>query len=213
MENVYVFSGLGVDERVFGEIDFGTFKPVFIQWIKPENNESIEAYAQRLTNQINTKKPILIGLSFGGMIAIEVARYINTRKIILLASAKIYTEIPFYYRWAGYLAIHKLLPITLLKQHTFISDWLFGISDKQHKNMFANILQDLDEDFLKWAINKILCWKNQTIHPNTIHIHGTADKILPAYFIKTDVVVQGGGHFMTVNRAKEISIILQNSMA
>lgn len=209
MKHIYIFSGLGVDERVFKCLDFTGFDVTFIKWIKPDVNENIEDYAKRLTTQMATKNPILIGLSFGGMMAVEMAKFISTEKIILIASAKNYEEIPFYYRWMGYLKLHRILPIRLLKQHNFICDWFFGIEAKEHREMFAEILNDLDTEFLKWAIDKILSCKNEVIHPNTIHIHGDNDRVLPIHFINPDFVIKGGGHFMTVNKAKEVTELLR----
>ena len=100
MKTVYVFSGLGADERVFHKIDFSGYDVHFIKWITPQKNESIESYALRLTSQITKPLPVLIGLSFGGMMAVEVAKHIATEKIILISSAKSKNEIPFYFRTA-----------------------------------------------------------------------------------------------------------------
>lgn len=35
MDKVYIFSGLGVDERVFDQINFEGLDVEFIDWIKP----------------------------------------------------------------------------------------------------------------------------------------------------------------------------------
>ncbi|MBA4852450.1 alpha/beta fold hydrolase [Emticicia sp. BO119] len=213
MRHIYIFSGLGVDERVFRYLDFTGFDITFIKWIKPEANENIADYAKRLTTQIKTENPILIGLSLGGMMAMEIAKYMNIEKIILLASAKTCKEIPFYYRWAGYLKLHKILPAKLLKRYTFMSDWFFGTEENEHKAMLSEILKDLDEVFLRWAIDKIVYWKNQTIYPNIIHIHGDNDHILPLSFVNADIVIKGGGHFMTVTQAKELTAILKENLS
>ena len=85
MKTVYVFSGLGADERVFYKIDFGNCAVIFIKWIAPKKNESIECYAVRITAQITTTHPVLVGLSFGGMMAVEVAKHIATEKIVLIS--------------------------------------------------------------------------------------------------------------------------------
>lgn len=77
MSTIYIFSGLGVDERVFRYLDFSGMDVRFIHWIRPLPDESIKLYAQRLRQQIVTDKPILIGLSFGGIIAVEVGRLIS----------------------------------------------------------------------------------------------------------------------------------------
>ena len=212
MKHIYIFSGLGVDERVFKYLDFTGFDVTFIKWIKHDANERIEDYAKRLTAQITTPVPILIGLSFGGMMAMEVAKHLKTDKIILLASAKTYKEVPFYYRLIRYLKLHKVLPAKLLKLHTVVSDWFFGVKANEHREMLSAILNDLDEDFLKWAIDKIVCWKNQTIQANIIHIHGDNDRILPFHFVSADFIVKGGGHFMTVTQVKELSEILHNGL-
>ena len=74
---------------------------------------NLEHYGTRLLDQVTTAKPILIGLSFGGLMAVEVAKQIDVEKTILIASAKTKNEVPFYYRFAGHLGLHKLLPSRL----------------------------------------------------------------------------------------------------
>lgn len=39
------------------------------------------------------------------------------------------------------------------------------------------------------------------IHDNVVHIHGSADKILPVKFTKPDFIILKGGHLMTLNKA------------
>ncbi len=209
MKEIYIFSGLGVDERVFKNINFGDFKPVFIKWIIPFKNEKIENYSKRLSEQILTENPVLIGLSFGGMIAIEVSKLLETEKIILIASAKTKNEIPFYYRFLGQLKIHKLIPMYLLRTGNLMTHWFFGIKTEQEKLLFKAILKDTNPDFLIWALDKIVQWKNKNYPEKLIHIHGTNDRVLPFYFISSNIEVQGGGHFMTVNKSVELSKILR----
>ena len=210
MKNLYVFSGLGADKRVFNYLDFSKYNTTFIDWITPFEKETIEAYAKRLTAQITSEKPILIGLSFGGIIAVELGKIIETEKIILIASAKNKTEIPFYYRFAGLLKLHKLIPTKLMKKSNFFSFWLFGITNEDNKKLLTAILKDTNENFLKWAIDKIVNWENTTILENIKHIHGTADRILPIQFTKSDVQIIDGGHFMTIDKFEELNSVLEN---
>lgn len=210
MKNLYVFSGLGADKRVFNYLDFSKYNTTFIDWITPFEKETIEAYAKRLTAQITSEKPILVGLSFGGIMAVEVGKIIETEKIILIASAKNKTEIPFYYRFAGLLKLHKLIPTKLMKKSNFFSFWLFGITNEDNKKLLTAILKDTNENFLKWAIDKIVNWENTTILENIKHIHGTADRILPIQFTKSDVQIIDGGHFMTIDKFEELNSVLEN---
>lgn len=205
MKNIYLFSGLGADERVFVHLDFTGFNITFIRWVRPSKNETIEQYAQRLTEQITTSKPILIGLSFGGMMAIEVAKIIDTERIIVISSAKTQAEIPFYYRLAGFFRLHKLVPTALLKRPGSLNNWLFGAYNAEDKAILASILRDTDNVFLKWAIDIIVRWDNKTVPKNVTHLHGTADRILPIRFVKCAEKVQGGGHLMLLNRAAELT--------
>ncbi len=209
---MYIFSGLGADESVFQRLDFTGFSKTFVKWIVPQDKETIENYTARLLDQITTTKPILIGLSFGGLIAVEMAKQIDTKKVILIASAKAKSEIPFYYRFAGQLKIHKLLPTRLLKSSNFITNWFFGTSSTFDKQLLKQILIDTDPTFLKWAIDKVTRWTNQTQIENIFHIHGTSDRILPLSFIKCNATIKNGGHLMTLNNADELNEIIREQL-
>ena len=213
MKNVYIFSGLGADKRVFQKMDFSEYNATFIEWILPNKTENIESYAKKLTEQIKHEKPILIGLSFGGIIATEIAKLIETEKIILIASAKTETEIPNYFRIAGKMKLHKLLPTKLMKMPNIFSFWFFGTENRNEKKILTEILKDTDEKFLKWAIDKIVTWKNEIEHKNVIHIHGTADRILPINYVNCQIKVKNGGHFMTLNKAKELDEIVKREIS
>lgn len=211
-KEIYLFSGLGADERVFQLLDFSGFSVHYIKWITPTESETIEDYATRLSKQIKSDNPTLLGLSFGGIMAVEVAKQIATKKVILIASAKTMFDIPFYYRYAGRIGLHKLLPTKLLKSSNFLSEWLFRADSSFEKQLLKQILTDTDPVFLKWAIDKIVNWKNKTRLPNIYHIHGTRDKILPLKFSNCDKIISKGGHLMTLNKAAEISLILRQQL-
>jgi pimeloyl-ACP methyl ester carboxylesterase len=213
MKNIYIFSGLGTDQRVFQLIDFSGADITFIHWLHPVKNETIGDYAKRLAEQIKADRPILIGLSFGGIIAIEVAKFIDTEKIILISSAKTEREIPFYYRLAGRLNLHTLIPVRLLKRPNIFTYWFFGVHTKQDKKLLAEVLSDTNPVFLKWAIEKIVTWTNTTRHKNLRHIHGIEDKILPIRYVGPDVKINNGGHFMIVNKATELSELLKHEIS
>lgn len=210
MNKIYVFSGLGVDKRVYDNIDFGTLDVEFINWIQPLENENLENYAFRISKKITSENPILIGLSFGGMLSVEISKIIKVKKIILIASAKNKFELPFSFKLSGKLKLNQLLPNSILKHHNFILNWLFGIESNEEKQLLKSILQDTDSNFLKWAINEIVNWKNQIYPENCIHIHGSQDRIIPIKNVKADFVIENGGHFMTVNKAEEIEKIILN---
>lgn len=207
-KRVYLFSGLGADHRVFQLLDFSKYSVTFIDWTIPNKTDTLETYCKKLISQIQDERPILVGLSFGGIIAVEVAKQMKTEKIILIASAKKSKEIPFYFRIVGFFRIHKIIPSGLLKSSNFLTFWFFGARTEFERNLLRQILQDTNTVFLKWAITQIVNWQNKEVPKNLVHIHGTADKILPIQFIKADKLVNTGGHFMTLNQVEVLNKLL-----
>lgn len=211
MKQIYLLSGLGADKRVFNYLDLKAFHTKHIEWNEPRRKESVETYALQLTSQIASEKPILVGVSFGGIMAIEIAKHMETEKIIIISSAKDKTQIPDANRLISKSNLMNVLPSNFLKQPNDVMYWLFGIETKEEKDLLRGILKDTDIDFLKWGMKKVGEWKNTRQFENLIQIHGTTDKIFPHR--QGDYKIQNGGHFMIVNRAKEISQIISKILS
>lgn len=207
MKELFLFSGLGADQRVFEFLDLSGYKINYIEWITPERNESIEHYARRLVEQIKPTRPVLVGVSFGGVIAQEIGKLIETDQIILISSVKTRSDLPLSNRIMGRLRLHKILPIGLIKKPSPVIHRLFGTSTYAEQELLKAILEDSDERFLRWGIDQMANWKNSTLLKNAVLIHGTDDRILPHR--NGDYSIDGGGHFMIVNKAGEISKIIR----
>jgi len=208
-KHLYIFSGLGADEKAFQRLNLDAYQAKYIRWIKPGKKETIENYASRLLEQIITPMPVLIGLSFGGLMAIEISRHISTEKIILISSAKTKNEIPLTYRILGKIGLQKIIPFQHLRHPNFITNFLFGAHTEEDKELLKPMLENTELDFLKWAMDKVALWKNEFIPGNITHIHGTADRVLPYRKVKCDYTIDGGGHMMILNRADEVNEILR----
>jgi phosphoserine phosphatase RsbU/P len=208
---IYLISGLGADERLFTKLDVGDAEMRFIRWIEPLKNESLADYAARLSQQITTKKPTILGLSFGGMLAVEMAKIIDCQQVIIISSAKSHLEIPLLYRWTGKLYLHKLVPFQFLRRFTGLTNWIFGMTTVEERDLLQSTLANIDPQFLKWAVDAILSWRNTVRIKNLLHIHGTKDCILPPS-VKTDIAVAGGKHLMLYSKAAEINEILRRAL-
>jgi pimeloyl-ACP methyl ester carboxylesterase len=207
MREIYLLSGLGADKRVFDFVDLSGFKLNHVDWIDPTDNESIESYAKRLLGQIRTERPTIIGVSFGGMVTVEIAKQIDAEKVILISSAKTRFDIPFYFRIIGQLRLNKLVPSRIFKTVNSLTYWFFGTTTKKEKELLKAIIKETDRKFLSWAIDKIVSWRNTTLLTNLTHIHGTDDKILP--FKTADIKVFNGGHLMIINKGNDISGLIR----
>lgn len=210
MKEVFLIPGLGADHRVFQFLNLSNYSCHYLSWIDPLKDETIERYAARLSEQIKSPNPVLIGVSFGGMIAVEIAKQIRTDKIILISSARTKNEIPWYTRLVGVLRLHTLAPAAWLKKPGKLLFYFFSVKQAEEKKLLAQIVEDTDSNFLVWAIDKIARWKNIEIPNNTLLIHGTNDRLFP--FNTGDVTISDGGHFMVVNKAKEVSVQLNQML-
>lgn len=207
MKDLFFLSGLGADKRVFEYLDLRAYKVHFMEWIDPLDDESITDYAIRLSGKITIPNPILIGVSFGGLVAIEIGKQMATEKIIIISSARTKENLPttaLYRR----LMLHRFLPTRFIKKPNKILFWLFGVKNKKERDLLRDIMADTDERFFRWAIHQIMIWENEMLLDNTVHIHGLKDRLIP--FTTADYPIADGGHLMIMTHAAEIDVILTN---
>lgn len=212
-QKIYIFSGLGADERVFKQLNFSNIEPVFIDWIEPFENETLESYAKRMSEAITCENPIILGISFGGMLAVEISKLRSVKKLFLISTAKTYLELPKAYRILGALGALELIPIKLLKRTTFITHYFFGTKSPKDKLLLKAILKDTHSIFLKWALKAIIEWRNTTFPSNYLHLHGTNDKIIPIKLIQYSTKIKGGGHLMTLDKFEEINELINYELS
>jgi len=211
---IYFISGLGADERVFQNLKIEGFRPVHIRWESPQPGEPLDHYAGRLLGQVTTERPIFVGLSFGGLVAIEMAKQSNPAQVVLLSSAKTAEEIPVYFKLLRWLPIHLVLPLKrLLWAVYWVLFWLFSLGNRAERQLLRQILMDTDPRFMKWAMHRVVTWQSDTPPTNLMHIHGGGDRIFPIRNITPDILLEDGGHFMVMNRAERLSAILKTLLA
>lgn len=206
---VYFISGLAADRSVFKYIQLPHFcKPVYLDWIPPQPAETLAAYALRLAQSIDTTEPFaLIGLSFGGMLATEIALHVKPVCVILISSIPAVQQLPNYFRLAAVLRLHKIVPVAVIRQAAILKR-LFTVETAADKTLLRAMIRKSDVGFIRWAMHAVLTWQNKAIPENLAHIHGTRDEVLPLRFTKPTHVVRGGGHLMLLTRAKEVNTIL-----
>jgi len=205
MKTIYCISGLGADERAFSKLKVNGYKLQVIPWLIPQTNEKIEDYAKRMRVSITEANPILMGLSFGGMICTEIAKQVPVSKIIIISSVKSAKELPFWMKAAATLKLHKIVPLKSTKLTQPIQNKMLGVTSAEEKSLVASLRREADLPYTNWAENQAINWKNDWKHPNIYHIHGDNDNMFPIKNIKADYTIKNGGHFMIMNRAAEVS--------
>jgi len=210
MKKVYFISGLGADRRVFEFLDLSFCEPVFLDWIPPQRNETLGEYALRLCAPIREADATIVGLSLGGMMASEVARAFPKTQAIIISSIKTSKEFPSYLRFLlKYLPLYKLTTRSLLLKIMPVILWFLGAKTESQKALLRDVVLKTDIPFIKWSISAIANWKRDDVPANVIHIHGTADRILPYKFAHPHHTIPDGEHLMIKTKPAEVSAMLK----
>ncbi len=184
-----------------------------IKWVKPDGKADLPQYAQQLLPQIpKADKLVLIGVSFGGIMAVELAKILNPALVIQISSVKTRFEMPWYYRLAGKLRLPYLLPLHWGKSFRNLQAFIFGANTTEAKKLLNQIISELDVAYVKWALTAIANWANTTPIPNVVQLHGMNDLIFPAKYIKGFTLVEAGTHLMIIIKAKELSFLINKEL-
>lgn len=212
--NVYFISGLGADERIFTKLKLDPRLNVhYIKWVRPEKRETLRHYAARLSQQIDSSQPFqLVGLSFGGVVASEIADVICPQQVTIISSMSTGVPLSRFYQVVMRGLLLSPLASPFLKSANRLTYRYFGAETPELKKLLRQILHDTDSKFMKWALIRMGGWDRKERVENLFHIHGTADKLIPVVLAKPDLVIEGGGHLMVYAQAEQISKILNERL-
>lgn len=207
-ERIYCISGLGADEKIFANLSIPGFELVHVPWLRPEKREQTPVYAQRMAAQIGTVNPILLGVSFGGMMGIEIAKLMPLKQLFIVSSVKGRQELPAWMKCAGTLQLNKILPVKSNRFTEGLDNRTLGVSNAAELAMVRHYRKTADPVYINWAINEVLNWKNDWQPEGIVHIHGTKDRMFPVKKIRNAQLIEGGTHLMIYNRAPEIAAVI-----
>ena len=207
---VYFIPGIGADYRLFTHILLPEgYPPSHIHWIDPFDNEKLSDYAFRLSGQIDQSEPfILVGLSLGGMMAVELAKRLDPVCTIIVSSIPVKAHLPRYFRLAGKLGLEKLVSPSFLKAATTAKHALTSQS-AANKRLMYDIIRAGDDRFIRWAITAVLEWENKEVPQRLYHIHGTRDEIFPISLTRPTHIVEKGDHNFVVSQPEILNQILK----
>jgi pimeloyl-ACP methyl ester carboxylesterase len=201
---VYMMPGLAASSTIFERIVLpdAIFEIVLLEWEIPLDNETLAEYAKRITKKIIHPNPVLIGVSFGGILVQEMAKFINTRKVIIISSVKSNLEFPRRMKVAKTTKAYKLIPTNLLANVESLSKFSFGTTINKRLKLYEKFLRVRDKRYLDWAVEQIILWDRTIVDENVIHIHGDEDDVFPIKYIPNCIVVKGGTHVMILSKYK-----------
>ena len=204
MTHVYLMPGMAANPSIFEHIELpeDLYTIHLLEWQIPEPNESIQAYALRMSLFIKHQDIVLLGVSFGGVIVQEIAKHIQVRKLFVVSSVKSKYELPRRMKLSRKLKLYNALPTRLIEDIDKLAKYAFGETIKNRVELYQKYLSMNDRRYLSWAIREMVCWDQEEALEGTIHIHGDADNVFPRKYIKNSILVEGGTHIMVITRAK-----------
>ncbi len=196
--------GMAANPSIFDEIklskdDFSVHK---LEWFVPEKGMSLTAYARKMCENIQEPQPVLLGVSFGGMLVQEMAKIIKTKKVIVVSSVKSKHELPKKMIFVKYTKFHKLLPTSLVNNVELLAKYAFGETVTKRLHLYEKYLSVRDKYYIDWSIDQIVNWQQEEPPANVVHIQGEKDPVFPIANIKGCIVVKNGTHTMIIHRAR-----------
>jgi thioesterase domain-containing protein len=199
---VYFMPGLAASPTIFERIQLpeDLFEMYFLEWVLPNPDESLSAYAQRMASQVHDPTAILVGVSFGGILVQEMKAFLQPRKVLIISSVKSNREFPRRFKVARTTKAYKLLPTGVLQDVELLVKFALGDQMKRKLHLYENYLQMRDKRYLDWAIEQVICWERTTVDSEIIHIHGTHDEVFPLKYIQNCMPVKEGTHAMILSK-------------
>ncbi len=202
-QTIYAISGIAADDRVFQFLNLDN--PLqYLPWIEPLPDETLKSYAHRMMTTYGidqVEKPIILGLSFGGMLATEMAKIIPGSKAILISTSETRSELPLAIKAGAKMKANKFIPDMLANPPIDLAAKFFGTKKKE---LLKAILADSDIDFTRWALGAIGKWENDVRLSEKLKIHGTEDIVIPLVD-KSSVIIDSGTHLMILDKPDEVS--------
>lgn len=203
--------GVGGDSRLFSAQRIAFPELVLPRWIEPMPRESLVEYAARFAKVIDPGCPCFVGgVSFGGVVALEVATHLQTRECYLFGSIRDSRELPK--RLQFFRSISDLIMIP-----KWVSPFALAYGGRWFNSVARGMmhqLKDADSRFLRWAAGAILKWKPSpgVSQVRVVQIHGDRDWVFPLRRIVADKTIIGAGHLMSLTHADQVNEYVRQRM-
>lgn len=222
-----LFSGLAADASVFAAQKLAFPQLVVPRWdIRP--SDTLDSFCQRIGGELchgarprsrdaeaspSPKhppiQPVIGGASFGGIVALHLAQYVQPRAVLLIGSVQAPEELPRYARWSRPLApCIRLAPIGWMQ-------WLACLGPSKHAaaGSGASIRQQFcrsDPRVIRWSLECLLRWRDRPpVDCPVWQIHGARDRILPAGNTWPDQLIADGGHVISATHPGETNAFIR----
>ena len=201
---IYAIPGLGTNSRIFEPLQEQLpLRP--LEWLPPASGESLRSYAARMAIAIDHPNPWLLGVSFGGIVAQEIARMRPIQGLILVSSLKAQDRRPAYIRWSRQFPLYRLTRGTWRIKTLPLYAPRFGVRKAAEIRTLKEIFKSFDDEYRMWALHQMAHWDGHPISRPYLHLHGSKDRVLPIQGLQQVTRIEGGTHFMIYQQPEAIA--------
>ncbi|WP_047547712.1 alpha/beta hydrolase [Psychroserpens sp. Hel_I_66] len=202
--HVYLMPGMAANPTIFEHIKLPEkqFEIHWLEWIMPNQGESLESYAKRMILNIKEENVVLLGVSFGGILVQEMSKYMNLRKLFVVSSIKSKHELPKRLKVMKFTKAYKILPTQLVSNIDVLAKYAFGETITKRIELYKKYLSVNDKQYLDWAIENVIEWDQEEPNEDAIYIQGDNDAVFPHSCVGNCIIIPGGTHIMVINKYK-----------
>lgn len=203
--HVYFMPGMAASSAIFERIRLPEeqFEMHLLDWLLPLPQENLQEYAARVAKGIKHENPVLVGVSFGGVLVQEMSEIVQAKKTIIISSVKCNAEFPRRMKFAKRTKAYKIIPTGMMQDISFLSKFSFAHKKiRQRLKLYEKFMNMRDKSYLDWALEQIIFWDRETPDEKVVHIHGDLDEVFPPKYIKNYIPISGGTHIMIINKYK-----------
>lgn len=203
---IWLLTGMNRDTRIFSRILPALPSARVVAWIAPHPRETLLAYARRLAATLPHDEPAVVcGVSFGGLVARELAWQLRAHCCIQISSVCAPGEMPPWFRilrpWGCGEPFLKLLGATAQQSPRPL---------RGRMTMRLERLAGPDGDWFRWAAGAVLRWRPgpELAAIPLVRVHGDRDTVFPIRYLRPDIIIPRGGHVLPLSHSAEILDIL-----
>ena len=176
-----------------------------VGWPRPERWWSFADCARAIIARDGiTADDVVGGISLGGMMALEIARVVQVRRVVLISSC---VRIEHISRLLLVLAAAApWLPGRALRALRAMPMPPLARADRA---TLQAILRRTDPELLRWSCRSIPGWRGDAGVVSPVdHLHGGRDLLMPPWRLAPDAVVEGAGHFLCLTHPHRLAAFL-----
>ena len=199
---VYLLPGMAGGDRIFDRLGPLLPNARAINWIDPRSDESLAKYAVRIAAEVTEADCFIAGVSFGGVVALEVSRIVQPRGCFLISSNP--NQLPPWLRiWRIFAGSDCQRTLNGIGRVASI------IPRKSRTRSTGRItkLAGAAGGWQRWATSAVLGWRPdcRVADVSIIQIHGDADATFPIRYVTPDIIIPTGGHVLPLTHPNAVA--------